>query len=73
MLYRHYTGIVLGILVVLGSSQAGHSADEPKVIPLTQTGCQFLEPEGTDHGFKTTSDADCKAINKTNGDERLQK
>ncbi len=27
------------------------NAAEPTVITLTQTGCQFTEPEGKDHGF----------------------
>ena len=47
------------------------AAAEPTVINLTQTGCQFLEPEGKDHEFKTLAAADCKAINKQNGEERL--
>ena len=47
------------------------AAAEPTVITLTQTGCQFLEPEGKDHEFKTQAAADCTAINKQNGDERL--
>lgn len=43
----------------------------PTVIPLTQTGCQFTEPEGEDHGFKTMGAADCKAINSKSGKKRL--
>ncbi len=41
-------------------------------ISLTQTGCQFLEPEGVDHQFMVTNAADCKAINKKSGKERLK-
>lgn len=41
-------------------------------ISLTQTGCQFLEPEGVDHKFIVTKAADCKAINKKSGKERLK-
>ena len=40
-----------GILAPLAST--GVNAAEPTVITLTQTGCQFTEPEGEDHGFKT--------------------
>ena len=47
-------------------------AAEPKVIDLTQTGCQFLESEnGVDHGFQTKSKADCERINSETGEQRL--
>ncbi|ANG64547.1 hypothetical protein A8C75_20110 [Marinobacterium aestuarii] len=47
-------------------------AEEPQVINLTQTGCQFLESEnGVDHGYSTRSMADCEAINAQSGEERL--
>jgi hypothetical protein len=49
----------------------GMVAAEPTVVNLTQTGCQFLEPEGKDYQFKTQTAADCKAINTQNGDEWL--
>ncbi len=50
------------------------SAEEPTVITLTQTGCQFLESEnGVDHGFRTTRAEDCEAINARTGEERLAK
>ena len=49
----------------------GPTLAEPTVITLTQTGCQFLEPEGVDHGFETTAKADCEAENARSGDERL--
>lgn len=48
-------------------------ARSSEVIELTQTGCQFLEPEGTDHEYKTTRKADCDAINARTADERLSK
>jgi hypothetical protein len=49
-------------------------AQEPTVITLTQTGCQFLESEnGVDHGFLTTRYADCDAINARTGKERVEK
>jgi len=47
-------------------------ADEPEVIELTQTGCQFLEPEkGVDHGFEPQSKSDCEAINERTAEQRL--
>jgi len=46
-------------------------ADEAEVIELTQTACQFVEVETTDHGYTTTKKADCEAINAKTGDERL--
>jgi len=50
-----------------GTAQAA----DPTVITLTQTACQFVEAEGMDHGYSSASKADCEAINKTSGDERL--
>jgi len=48
-------------------------AAEPTVIKLTQTGCQFIEPEGTDHKYTTMKKADCQAINKKTGEGRVAK
>ncbi len=56
-------------LLVLLSSPV--NAAEPTVITLTQTGCQFTEPEGKDHGFQTRGAADCKTINAKSGEKRL--
>ena len=56
--------------VLLNSGDAVVAAD--KVIELTQTGCQFLEPErGYDHGFKTKQSTDCVLINAETGGDRL--
>ena len=63
-------------LVLLASGLAGAdagAAEHPQIIQLTQTGCQFLEPEGTDHGYKTTKKADCEAINAQTGADRIAK
>ena len=49
------------------------AADEATVITLTQTGCQFLEPEGKDHGYETQSADDCEKINNKNEEKRLKK
>lgn len=47
------------------------AADEPQIIELTQTACQFVETEGKDHGYTSTSKADCNEINGKTGAERL--
>ncbi len=52
---------------------APQPAQAATVVELTQTGCQFLEPEGSDHQYKTTSKADCERINKETGQDRLAK
>jgi hypothetical protein len=44
---------------------------ETQIIELTQTGCQFLEPEGQDYGYKPASSEDCKTINSKSADKRL--
>ncbi len=62
--------IVAGITAFLAFAADARSAE---VIELTQTGCQFLEPEGTDHDYETTKKADCEAINARTADERLAK
>ena len=52
-----------------GIMAAAASADE--VVELTQTGCQFLEPEGTDQQYQTAKADDCNAINAGSGAERV--
>ena len=60
------------IAVVLAAMPA--QAQQPTIIDLTQTGCQFLESEnGVDHGYKPKSAADCNAINARSGVDRLTK
>ena len=49
------------------------SAAAAEVIELTQTPCQFLEPEGMDHNFKSSRKADCERINAKNGAQRVAK
>ncbi len=61
-------------LLAAGLAGTGAGAvEQATVIPLTQTGCQFLEPEGTDRGYKTTKKADCEAINAKTGADRIAK
>lgn len=73
-LYRYrvsdvLTAVVFALASVTGNAWAG---EQPTVITLTQTGCQFLESEnGVDHGFATARQEDCEAINARSGDERL--
>ena len=73
-LHRYHLSSVLAVAVLAAASLTGsaQAGQEPTVIALTQTGCQFLESEkGIDHGFKTTKKADCEAINGKNGAQRL--
>lgn len=61
--------LALGAAALAGGPAA---AGEARVIELTQTPCQFLEPEnGVDHGFTSMRKADCEAINDETGGERL--
>jgi hypothetical protein len=62
--------VVAATAFLAGAMMAADAAAE-EVIQLTQTGCQFLEPEGGDHQFKTSKAADCNAINAASGAGRL--
>ncbi|MEZ5936328.1 MAG: hypothetical protein R3F54_31390 [Alphaproteobacteria bacterium] len=63
--------IVAGVMG-LGLGVQSSLAQDPSVIELTQTPCQFLESENdVDHGFTTAKKADCDAINAETGAERL--
>lgn len=65
--------ILAGVLAVPLAAPASGATDV-RVIELTQTACQFLESEGgVDHGFTTTSKADCEAINTASSEERLER
>lgn len=65
-------GILVGGLMAMGS--LGFAAtSEPQIIDLTQTPCQFVEPEGTDHTYQSMKKADCVRINMETGDARLAK
>ncbi len=60
------------LLAALLSPAAASAAEgRARVITLTQTGCQFVEPEGGDRAFKTRSAKDCNTINQKNGEDRL--
>ncbi len=61
-------------LSALFSPTAQAAADGPKVIMLTQVGCQFIESEdGVDLGFMPKRAKDCETINSRTGKERLSK
>ena len=67
----HKALMILLAISLLPLVSTSVNAAEPTVITLTQTGCQFTEPEDKDHGFKTMGSADCKAINSQSGKKRL--
>ena len=58
----------LGIAVILAGPLR---AEEPFVVELSQTPCQFVEIEGADLGFESNEKADCERINAETGAERL--
>ena len=63
------SAIALAVFLMGGNAQA--VSQKAKVITLTQTGCQFVEIEGVDHGYRPKSEADCKAINARTSAKRL--
>jgi hypothetical protein len=66
-------GSSIGRLLFLGSFLlfSSHVAIAAEVVTLTQTPCQFIEPEGGDRHFVSTRKADCVAENKTSGADRV--
>ncbi len=61
------------VLVVLAATAGPKDVGAAEVIELTQVGCQFIESEDVDHGYKTTKKADCDAINARTAKDRLTK
>lgn len=62
----------IAVALALGWAETAGAADADHVVRLTQTGCQFLEPEnGVDRGFEPRSAEDCNRINAETGDQRL--
>ena len=45
---------------------------KPILVELNQTGCQFLEPEKTDHKYAPKKSLDCKEINRKTSDQRME-
>ena len=65
--------IVAALSAVIAMGAQGARADNVNIIDLTQTGCQFLEPEqGYDHGFDTKQSTDCVLINAETAVDRLE-
>ena len=62
---------ILAATALLAGGILSADASAEEVIQLTQTGCQFLEPEGTDHQYQTSKADDCNTINAATGEERL--
>lgn len=59
-------------LVFAGTVARADEMQKDHVVTLTQTACQFIESEdGVDRGFKSTSKADCDAINAQSGEQRV--
>ena len=50
------SAIALAVFLTGGNARA--VSQKAKVITLTQTGCQFVETEGVDHGYRPKSEAD---------------
>jgi hypothetical protein len=70
----------VGLLMLAGcgtrepnSAQVSAPTADVQVITLTQTGCQFLEPENQDYQFTTTQADDCQQINATTLSDRQQR
>ncbi len=67
---RFALGAAMAALVTLTGN--AWASEEPQVIVLTQTGCQFLESEnGIDHAYKTAGKQDCEGINQKTAEQRL--
>lgn len=60
--------ILAALFTAIAGITPSHAAE---VITLTQTPCQFVEPEGGDAGYSSSEKADCVAINDASGDERV--
>ncbi len=65
---RMITATATGIGIMLVSGIPSQAAE---VITLTQTPCQFVEPEGGDKKFTTTKKDDCIAENEASGADRV--
>jgi hypothetical protein len=68
-----YVRRTLFATLVIGSAISAFptSAFSAELIELNQTPCQFLEPEGKNHGFTSSQKADCEAENERSQKKRL--
>ena len=70
---KHHLSLFAGLLMTAAIATPQAHAETGNVITLTQTPCQFVETEGTDHAYTSNSAADCKTINASSGDQRVAK
>jgi len=61
----------IGVSLLTIGNLAGSPVQAAEIVELTQTGCQFLEPEGVDRKYKTSRKADCEKINAKSGKDRV--
>ncbi|MGB1547774.1 MAG: hypothetical protein ACPHIA_04480 [Alphaproteobacteria bacterium] len=64
---------LFGALITMVAPGFAVAETGPQIIDLTQTPCQFVEPEGMDHAYESMQKADCVRINTETGGERLDK
>ncbi len=55
----------------MGFQVSAVRAAESRIIALTQTGCQFIEPENADHGYMPETANDCEIVNDETTADRL--
>ena len=60
-------------IAALSLTPASALAETSQIITLTQTPCQFIETEGSDHAYGAKTAAECKTINKASGADRVAK
>ncbi|MDQ6952747.1 MAG: hypothetical protein Q9M15_04385 [Mariprofundaceae bacterium] len=61
---------LVGMMVIF-LADVGLVGAAPTIIEFTQTGCQFIEPENQDYGYKPKNSSDCKHINASTQEKRL--
>ncbi len=63
--------LAFGALATVALTAPHANAETDNIVTLTQTPCQFVESEGTDHAYTSNSAADCKTINATSATQRV--
>lgn len=63
--------LMLLLFLYIPSVWAADAVDAVKVIELTQTACQFIEPERGDAHYKAKSYEACDRFNEKSGEARL--
>ena len=68
MITTHSKLSIIALISMMAVSCSPNSSEsqstEVKTIPLTQTGCQFVETESQDYQFTPTKAEDCRQINQ---------